>query len=89
MLYGSVAKEVDGALSDIDVLIVSDDFELEEILEALAPAERRLGRKISPTLYTSAEFLRRRNAKHPFLSKVLAGKHVVLLGNEHDIGAPG
>jgi predicted nucleotidyltransferase len=89
VLYGSVAKETDRATSDVDVLIVSDDFELEELFEALAPAERRLGRRISPTLYTAEEFVRRRKAKHPFLTKVLDGKHVVLLGGEDAVVAAG
>lgn len=88
VLYGSVAKETDSAMSDIDLLVVSDDFELEALFEALQPAERRLGRTISPTLYTTLEFLKRRKTKHPFLTKVLAGKHIVLLGSEDDIRPP-
>jgi len=81
VLYGSVAKRSDSAASDIDVLIVADGLTLEEIYAALAPAEKRLGRSISPTLYTLKEFQRRRAAGNVFLSKVLAGEHVPLLGN--------
>jgi len=87
VLYGSVAKETDTANSDIDVLVVSDNFALEELFAALEPAERRLGRHVRPTLYTSDEFRRRRKSKHPFLTKVLAGKHVVLLGSEDDVAS--
>ena len=81
VLYGSVAKRVDTAVSDIDVLIVADGVGLEEVYKALAPAEKRLGRTISPTLYTSREFQRRCAARNPFLEKVLAGKHEVLIGH--------
>ena len=81
VLYGSVAKRSDSATSDIDVLIVADDLTLEAVYAALAPAENRLGRRISPTLYTVKEFQRRRSARNPFLSKVLAGEHVLLIGN--------
>jgi len=88
-LYGSVAKETDTAVSDIDVLVVSDRLDLEELYEALQPAEARLGRRISPTLYTVLEYRKRRKAKHPFLTKVLAGKKVVLIGAEDAIGTLG
>jgi predicted nucleotidyltransferase len=81
IFYGSMAKGDDTALSDVDVLIVSDDLTLEEVFAALAVAEKRLGRRVSPTLYTRAEFRRRRREKHPFLTKVLAGKHIVLFGD--------
>jgi predicted nucleotidyltransferase len=87
VLFGSVAKETDHATSDLDVLIVTDDLTLERVFEALDPAEKRLGRRVSPTLYTSIEFLRRRKARHPFLTKVLAGKHIVLLGSEDGVTA--
>jgi predicted nucleotidyltransferase len=89
LVYGSVAKHGDTAHSDIDVLIVSDALTLEQIYETLGPAEQRLGRRISPTLYTEAEFSRRRASGNPFLVKVLAGDHILLTGNEDDIVATG
>jgi len=82
-LYGSVAKGTDRAQSDIDVLVVADDVTLEKVFAALAPAEKRLGRHISPTLYTPAEFRRRRAGRNPFLEKVFAGEHQVLIGDEN------
>ena len=80
-LYGSIAKGTDRAQSDIDVLVVADDLTLEEVYAALRPAETRLGRQVSPTLYTSKEFERRRATKSPFLTKVLAGERILLIGN--------
>ena len=81
-VHGSIAKGTDRAESDIDVLIVADGITLEEVYKALHPAETRLGRKVSPTLYTSREFERRRAAKNPFLTKVLAGDRILLIGTE-------
>lgn len=89
ILYGSIAKASDRAQSDIDVLIVSDTLPLDRVFAALAPAENALGRTISPTLYTSDEFLRRREQSNAFLTRVLAGEHVVLSGAEDDIRAVG
>jgi predicted nucleotidyltransferase len=82
VLYGSVAKGTDGARSDVDVLIVADDLALERVYEALQPVENRLARRVRPTMYTRDEFLRRRKAKQPFLTKVLGGAHDVLFGSE-------
>jgi predicted nucleotidyltransferase len=84
VLYGSVAKGADHAGSDIDLLIVSDDLALEECYAALSPAEDRLLRKINPTLYTRAEFERRRESDNSFLIRVFQSKHVVLIGSDHD-----
>jgi len=89
LLYGSVAKGTDTASSDIDVLIVSDQLSLEVVFTLLAPIEARLGRKISPTILTSEEFLRRRRQQHPFLTRVLEGKHHDLVGNEDAVRAAG
>jgi predicted nucleotidyltransferase len=85
LVYGSVARGEDRAQSDIDLLIVADDLPLEELFARLAPVEKKLGRTINPTLYTLADFERRRRSRNPFLKKVLAGEHLVLLGAlDHD-----
>jgi predicted nucleotidyltransferase len=85
VLHGSIAKGTDRASSDIDVLLVSDELGLDEVFSLLESVEQRLGRKLSPAIYTSSEFPERRRGLHPFLTKVLAGKHHVLLGSEDAI----
>ncbi len=83
-LYGSVVKGTDTATSDIDILIVADRVTLEEIYSALALVEADLERKISPTLYTPQEFADRKASNNPFLTRVLSGEHLVLIGIEHE-----
>lgn len=78
LVYGSVAKGSDTAHSDIDLLLVSDAMTLEQAYEALMPVEQQLGRRVSPTLYSVAEFRRRRAGNNPFLAKVLAGETIRL-----------
>jgi hypothetical protein len=53
---------------------------LEDIFRILAPLEERFGRTIHPTCYTTVEFNTRRQQKNTFLTKVLLGKHFVLIG---------
>jgi predicted nucleotidyltransferase len=86
-IYGSVAKRTDTASSDVDLLIVADDLTLEQVYSAVGPVERELARKISPTVLTAEEFQRRRKTGSSFVNKVLAGEHIVLLGDEHGIAA--
>ena len=55
---------------------------LEDTFKALAAAEGRLGRKINPSLYTRTEFRRRRAAGNAFITKVVNGEKIVLIGAE-------
>ncbi len=82
-VYGSVAAGMDTAESDIDVLLVAETLALEEAYAALEPAERRLARRIGVTLYTPMEFRRRLGKGNAFLTKVLAGPLIPLLGDVH------
>lgn len=80
-LFGSVAKGVDTAWSDIDLLIVSDDLTLEEVYAALGPAESQLCRRINPALFTPAELESRRKSDSSFLTRVLDSKNIVIVGD--------
>ena len=87
ILFGSVAKRTDRSASDIDVLLVSDHLTQEEAFKLFEETEAHLGRRISPTIYTPEEFRRRQREGNPFLTKVLAGEHVVLAGSEDAVAA--
>jgi predicted nucleotidyltransferase len=84
MIYGSVAKRTDTSSSDIDVLIVSDDLTLEQTYAVFAPVEKRLDRRINPSLYTSQEFAKRRKSKNAFLMRILEGPTILLKGSIDD-----
>jgi predicted nucleotidyltransferase len=88
LVYGSVARGEDRAQSDIDLLVIANDLPLEELFARLAPVEKKLGRTISPTLYTRSDFERRRRSGNPFLKKMLADEHLILLGNLGDDREP-
>jgi predicted nucleotidyltransferase len=81
LIYGSVAKRADTSESDIDLLIVAEDITLEDVYAGLSPTERLLDRKVSPTLYTSEEFKRRRARGNSFLKRVLDGPTITLVGS--------
>ena len=79
-IYGSVAKGTDTAKSDIDVMLVGKNLLLSRVLKLLIPLETQLGRKINPTIYTPAEFKRRRTEKDSFVNRVLSQPVLPLIG---------
>ena len=79
-IYGSIAKGTDTARSDVDVMVVGDDLFLGDVLKLLLPVESQLGRKINPTLFSSAEYKRRRAQKNSFVNRVLAQPVIPLIG---------
>ena len=79
-VYGSVAKGIDTANSDIDLMVVSDELTLEKIFSAITSLEAQLGRSVNPTLYSSKEFSQKRKTKNGFIYKVLNAPVIELIG---------
>lgn len=85
-IYGSVAKRADTTRSDIDLLVVSETLGYQDLIRALQPAERQIGRKISPTLYSAAEVAKKRSGKGSFVTRILEQPKIFLIGSERDLG---
>lgn len=84
-IYGSVAKGVDTATSDIDVMVVAEGLSYSDLFEALTKAEETLGRKVNPTLYSPRDFLKKIEGDNHFVTRVLNQPRIALLGIEDDI----
>jgi predicted nucleotidyltransferase len=80
-VYGSVAKRAERAGSDVDLLVISDDIEYAELYSALPVAERRLGRKVEPTIVSPADWARKSSLGDSFTSRVRSGRRVVIFGS--------
>ncbi len=81
LIYGSIAKQSDTADSDVDLLLISDVLTLEDVYSTLAPVEKLLDRSVNPTLYTAKEFEQRRKTTNAFVTRVLNGPTIVLIGS--------
>ncbi len=46
------------------------------------PAQETLAHEINPTVYSPKEFRQKLAKKHPFLSNILTGPTLVLIGDE-------
>lgn len=83
-IFGSVAKGTDTATSDIDVMVIADGLSYSQLFEALTKTEETLGRKVSPTLYSPDDFLKKVQGDNHFVTRVLHQPKIVLLGHEND-----
>ena len=84
-VYGSVAKAADHSGSDIDLMVISDSLTYGEVFGALERAVKTIGRHVSPTVYTVAEFSKRTREENAFLARVLEQPKVWIIGSEHDL----
>lgn len=78
-IYGSIAKGSDHSESDIDVMLIGEGLSYSEVMECLMPIEGMLGRTINPTLYTPADWQRKRAADHSFVARVAEQEQINLL----------
>ncbi len=80
-IYGSVASNKVKVGSDVDLLVVSDTLTLEDIYSVVENFEGKFSLRVNPTLYKGAEYKRRKTAKNPFLTKLLNGPVVWIVGD--------
>jgi predicted nucleotidyltransferase len=85
-VFGSVARGEEGAASDVDLLVVSDEVTVRKLVGLLKDVEGQVGREINPVVYGREEFRRKRRDNHPFLSRVLAGEVVTVAGSVDELG---
>jgi predicted nucleotidyltransferase len=84
-VYGSVANATDNAASDIDLMVVSDSLTYGDVFGALEPLSRTFGRQVNPTVYSAAEFSKRASGGNAFLTKVLKGPKLWVIGSKDDL----
>lgn len=85
-VYGSVAKGIDHAGSDLDLLIVGDGVGYPEVYEALQAAERTLARPINPTVLTRKEWREKRAEDDSFVHRIATRPRLLVIGSEDGLG---
>ena len=84
-VFGSVAKGNEQGASDLDLLVVTDALAYADIYTALESAEQTLGRTINPTVFTRAEWKRKRARKDSFVVRIAAQRRLVIIGTDDAI----
>jgi len=80
----NVGWQTPDAMSDVDLLVVGD-VSLRELVEALGPIQNRVGREVSPMVYPVPEFREKLGQGHRFLTSVLEGPKLFLIGSPHEL----
>lgn len=78
-LYGSFARDLQDAASDVDVLLIGSPDQ-KTLAEAVRKLEKQLGREINYTVLTRRELELRRRRKDAFLEDIWRHKRVPLVG---------
>jgi predicted nucleotidyltransferase len=87
-VYGSMAKQQETAESDVDLLVVGD-VQLDELLEHVAKVEKQIARPVNPTIYSVTEFSTKLASGNHFLSSVVRGEKVFVIGGEDELRTMG
>jgi predicted nucleotidyltransferase len=87
-VYGSLAKGSDTAASDVDLMVISDEVEYADLFGSVSEAERRLGRKVNPTVYSPAELRSKVASGNNFVLRVLEQPKIFIIGSEDELREP-
>ena len=68
-------------------MVIADKVQYADIFKLVSEAERRLGRKVSPTVVAPADLAKRRG-EDSFHSRVLEQAKIFVMGSEDDLGKP-
>ena len=79
LVFGSIAEGTDRSLSDVDLLVIGK-LGLRETVRRLTPAQDQLEREINPVVWTRKEFQRRLTKSDHFLTLVLRGPRLMVVG---------
>jgi predicted nucleotidyltransferase len=85
-VYGSTAKRQDVASSDIDIMLIADELSYGDVFEALEAVSEQLGRDVHPQILSKKELAKRVKADSAFVTRVLSGPKIWLIGGKDALG---
>ncbi|NQT40336.1 MAG: HEAT repeat domain-containing protein [Planctomycetes bacterium] len=83
-VFGSTARNRQTEDSDIDLLVIGD-VGLKELSSPLRQAERTLGRRINPAIYTRDSFREKYQAGNPFLADVYRREKIPVIQSTENL----
>jgi hypothetical protein len=66
-------------------MVISDRLTYGEVFGALERAAKAIGRTVNPTVYSVAEFSKRRGGENALVTRVLKQPKVWMIGSEDDL----
>lgn len=86
-VYGSIADNTAAAGSDVDIMIISDSLTYTDLLAVIPEMEQKIGRMLSPLVYSVQEFKDKLSNANNFITSVMQKPKIFLIGCENDIPA--
>jgi DNA-binding transcriptional ArsR family regulator len=83
-VFGSIAGNTVKAHSDIDLMVVGT-IGLRQLSKRLSGLEAKLGREVNPHVLTPEEFARRAGERDHFITAVLKGPRLFVVGGEDEL----
>jgi predicted nucleotidyltransferase len=83
-VYGSIARQDEQPNSDVDVMVLGD-ASFGDVVTALSPAQKTLGREVNPSVFSTREFRTKVAAGNHFLKKVLGEKKLFVIGTQDEL----
>lgn len=86
-IFGSVAWKTDTGSSAIDLMVLSDALAYADVFAAVEPVLARIGRPVTPTVYSAADLARKIAQDNAFATRMMAQPKIWLIGNEESFPA--
>ncbi len=83
-IYGSMARAEESPTSDIDLFIVGH-LGIKDMASILGSLGNELGREINPTVYPLKELKKKLKEQNPFISAIIRGPKIWLVGDENEL----
>ncbi len=83
-IFGSFARAADRANSDVDVIVVGT-VSFGDVVTALQPAQKRIGREVNPAVFSTEEYGIKARSKDRFIGSVLGSSKIFLIGGENEL----
>lgn len=84
-VFGSMASGTEGPNSDVDVFVLGD-ASFGDVVGALSPLQKRLGREINPVVTSSTDFAAQRASRDRFVTRVMLEPKLFVIGALDDLG---
>ena len=83
-VFGSIASGEEKTGSDVDLMVIGR-LGLRDLSGLLSGVEEKIGREVNPHVMSEKEFRSRLKTKEHFMSSVLKGPKIFLIGSENDL----
>ena len=87
-VFGSIASHEEKAQSDIDLMVIGT-IGLRKLTTLLADASTQIGREINPYVLNVNEFIKRKENREHFITRVMEAPRIFIIGSENELDAMG